>query len=352
MTHTANVAIDRSGTAPGAPLVSVVVPAFNVEGYIGDALRSLRAQTVQDIEIIVVDDGSTDGTASVAREHAAQDARIRVISRTNPSGRPSIARNIGLREARGRYIALLDADDTSISARMESGVHAMQRTGALFAFADMQRYFEATKTLAPAGTLATANFRKLAASYLEPIVGDVYLCTENFPAFLLTYVAINTSTVMFDRELLTLEPVWFDESLVCFEDLDLWMRWGEHTRIVFIDQVHVIMRKHAASLTASKPLDTRMDGIAVRRAHLRRLRPRLSREEIAAAERNIGELQFHVAYAHWCAGEGHRARSWFADSWRSRPTAAAALGYLKAFVPRTAVLGLFSGVRAQGNPEG
>ena len=64
-----------------------------------------------------------------------------------------------------------------------------------------------------------------------------------------------------------------------------------------------------------------------------------------AAERNIGELQFHVAYAQWCAGHGQRARKWFLESWRSRATTAAALGYVKAFVPRAGALDLVASVR-------
>ena len=137
---------------------------------------------------------------------------------------------------------------------------------------------------------------------LEHVDGTLYLCRPSFPGFLFTFIAVNTSTVVFDRRLLELEPSMFDESLVCFEDVDLWFRFAEHTRFAFIDEIHTIMRKHAASITASNPLGTRLDGIRVRRAHLERLRGRMSPEEVAAALRTISELQFHVAYAQWCAG--------------------------------------------------
>jgi glycosyltransferase involved in cell wall biosynthesis len=347
-----NESVDARQSHQPDPLVSVIVPAYDAAGYLGAALDSLRAQTVRNLEIIVIDDGSRDDTAAIARQHASEDPRVRVLSHEKPSGRPAKARNAGLRMARGKYIALLDADDTSIPTRLESCVRAMELTGARFAFADMQRFYADTGTLAPAGTLALADFRKQAAPYLEHVSGDVYLCSRSFAAFLLTYVAIVTSTVMFARELLSAERIWFDESLVCFEDLDLWMRWADHTRFVFVDEVQVIMRKHSASLTASYPLETRMDGIAVRRKHLRRLAPMLSAAEVMAAERNIGELQFHVAYAQWCAGRGQHARKWFRDSWRSRASTAAALGYLKAFVPRAGALELLSSLRRHVAPEG
>jgi len=336
---------DASRSARPDPLVSVVVPAFNAAAYLGAALESLRAQTVRELEIIVVDDGSSDDTAAIARRHASEDPRVRVISLEKPSGRPASARNAGIRAARGSYIALLDADDTCIPTRVETQVRAMQRTGSGFAFADVQRLYVDTGTLAPGGTLALAGFRQRAAPYLEHVADDVYLCSQSFGAFLLTYVAIVTSTVMFSRDLLAVEQTWFDETLVCFEDLDLWMRWADHTRFVFVNEIQVIMRKHSASLTGSQPLETRIDGIAVRRKHLQRLGPVLSASEREAAERNISELQFHVAYAQWCAGRGHHARKWFLDSWRSRATTAAALGYLKAFVPRAGALGVLASVR-------
>jgi glycosyltransferase involved in cell wall biosynthesis len=347
-----NASIDERQSPASPPLVSVIVPAYNAGAYLGAALTSLRAQTLRDLEIIVIDDGSADDTAAVARRHAADDPRVRVITHEKPSGRPAKARNAGLRVARGKYIALLDADDTSTATRLESGVRAMELTGARFAFADMQRLFEATGTLAPAGTLALEDFLARGAPYIERVSGNVYLCTPGFAAFLLTYIAIATSTVMFARDLLSEEPLWFDESIVCFEDLDLWMRWAAHTRFVYIHEVHVIVRKHSESLTASNPLETRMDGIAVRQKHLRRLASTLSAHEIRAARQNISELQFHVAYAQWCAGHGRRARSWFRDSWRSRATTAAAMGYLKSFIPRTAAVALLSVVRRRLDPGG
>ena len=333
-----SVDFDMPSALPPQPLVSVVVPAFNAASYLGGAIDSLRAQTISDIEIIVVDDGSGDDTLAVANRYAALDARVRVIARGTPSGKPSVARNQALAAARGRYIAFLDADDSSISTRLESAVHALTLTGALFAFSDKRRSYEDTGDLAPESTLAAARFIEKAAPYLERVSDGVYLCRPNFPAFLLTFIAINTSTVIFDRELLALEPSWFDESLVCFEDVDLWFRWAEHTRVAFVNEVHTIMRKHSASITASNPVATRIDGIAVRRAHLARLRGRLSPPEIAAAEQNISELQFHVAYEKWVAGDSRGARAWFLDSWRTKRTALALIGYTKALVPRSRTL--------------
>ena len=94
-----------------SPVVSVIVPAYNAARFIGEALTSLRNQTLADIEIIVIDDASTDDTAEHVERAALIDPRIRLLRQLTNAG-PSAARNRGFAEACGRWIALLDADDT------------------------------------------------------------------------------------------------------------------------------------------------------------------------------------------------------------------------------------------------
>jgi glycosyltransferase involved in cell wall biosynthesis len=88
------------------PLISCIVPAYDSERYLGEALDSILAQTYRPIEIIVADDGSTDQTAAIAARHAAG---ARYVSQ--PTAGPSSTRNLGLRAALGTFVAFLDADD-------------------------------------------------------------------------------------------------------------------------------------------------------------------------------------------------------------------------------------------------
>lgn len=90
-------------------LVSVIIPAFNAAQTIDETLRSVRSQTWRDLEIIVVDDGSTDATAEHVGRHVAEDPRIRLVS--IPNGGVAAARNRGIAEANGEFIAPVDADD-------------------------------------------------------------------------------------------------------------------------------------------------------------------------------------------------------------------------------------------------
>ena len=91
-------------------LVSVIVPVYNVEPYLKDCLDSIIAQSYSDIEIILVDDGSKDGSAKICDEYAVKDSRIRVLHKAN--GGVSKARNAGLDMAQGEFVTFIDGDDT------------------------------------------------------------------------------------------------------------------------------------------------------------------------------------------------------------------------------------------------
>lgn len=90
-------------------LVSVITPCYNGEKYLADTIESVIAQTYPNWEMFIVDDGSSDGSASLAESYAARDSRIVAMRQRNKGS--AAARNKGIRHARGQYIALLDADD-------------------------------------------------------------------------------------------------------------------------------------------------------------------------------------------------------------------------------------------------
>jgi glycosyltransferase involved in cell wall biosynthesis len=115
--------------APAADggLVSVVIPAFNEADHLATSIGSVLAQTWRNLEVIVVDDGSTDGTAEFVRQLA--EPRVRLVRQPVNRG-PSAARNRGLLTARGRWIAFLDADDAWRPEKISRQLQAMQRTNA------------------------------------------------------------------------------------------------------------------------------------------------------------------------------------------------------------------------------
>lgn len=110
------------------PVVSVIVPAYNASATLGRCLETLRSQTLADIEIVVIDDGSTDDTLALAREAARDDTRIRIAEQ--PHGGRAAARNTGLATACGRYVGFVDADDEAMPRMFEVLLSRAQQTGA------------------------------------------------------------------------------------------------------------------------------------------------------------------------------------------------------------------------------
>ncbi len=110
------------------PVVSVIMPVYNSEKYLPDAIESVLGQTFPDFELILVDDGSPDGSGEVCDAYAARDARVRVIHREN--GGISAARNTGIDAATGEYIAFIDNDDKYCPDLLEAAVGAAREEGA------------------------------------------------------------------------------------------------------------------------------------------------------------------------------------------------------------------------------
>jgi hypothetical protein len=105
--------------------VSIVIPLYNKAPYVERALESIRVQTFSDFEVIVVDDGSTDGGASIVEQYS--DRRLRLIKQSNAG--PGPARNAGIARGQGDFIAFLDADDEWLPTYLEEGVEALEKLG-------------------------------------------------------------------------------------------------------------------------------------------------------------------------------------------------------------------------------
>lgn len=118
------------------PLISVIIPAYNTQDYLPHCLDSLLCQTLPDFELLLIDDGSTDGTAAVADRYAEDDNRVKVIRKEN--GGVSSARNRGLEVARGEFITFVDSDDTVLPTYLEKLHAALCETNAAIAAANWQ----------------------------------------------------------------------------------------------------------------------------------------------------------------------------------------------------------------------
>lgn len=145
--------MDRTGKQEKSPLVSVVMPAYNAESYIETAVRSVMEQTVRNWELIILDDGSRDGTCAIARRLAAEDGRIRFLRNPENMG-VAKTRNRGIALCAGQYVALLDSDDVWHPDKLEKQLARMTQTGAQLCYTSY--------------AIVGADGKKVKADYLVP----------------------------------------------------------------------------------------------------------------------------------------------------------------------------------------
>lgn len=200
------------------PIVSVIVPTHNRAHYLGDALGSLRDQTLGEIEIIVVDDGSTDGTPALLAGFG--DDRLVIVRHAVNRGIPA-ARNSGLERASGRFLAWLDSDDIARPDRLE------RQVAYLSAHPDTAMIGCCAGKIDPAG-------RRIAGTRVPPFDGDA------IQAWLLFRSAFQQSSIMGRSEILKAFPYRLANP-VC-EDYDVFLRLGaaghrlENLPLVLIDR--------------------------------------------------------------------------------------------------------------------
>lgn len=114
-------------------LVSIVIPVYNAEKYIEEAIQCILNQTYQEWEIIFVDDGSSDESLSIIEEYLKKEKRMHLYQNSENRG-PAYTRNRGIKKAQGRYLAYLDADDLWDADKLEKQVRFMQKKGCAFSF--------------------------------------------------------------------------------------------------------------------------------------------------------------------------------------------------------------------------
>lgn len=142
--------------------MSIIIPAFNAEDYVGSAIRTGLAQTIAGLEVIVIDDGSTDSTGSVAEREATRDQRVQVHRMARNSG-VSAARNRGFALARGRWIAVLDSDDLMAPDRLERLVEEGERHEADIVADNLVRFYSPEGDLRP--VLALTSDQTISAEH-------------------------------------------------------------------------------------------------------------------------------------------------------------------------------------------
>ena len=155
-----------------APLVGVVIPAWGVEEWLDDCIRSLLAQTHTKWEAVIVDDGSVDRTGEIADEWARRDVRISVVHTVN--GGLGAARNLGVLQARGDYLAFLDSDDVLPPTAYADLVAALEESGSDFATGSIVRWEDGRLTEPPWMRRLHRPLRGARIEQRPEVLGDVF----------------------------------------------------------------------------------------------------------------------------------------------------------------------------------
>ena len=228
------------------PAVSVVVPLYNAEEYISTCVKSLLSQSFDDIEILVVDDGSTDrGVESLG--DLVNDYRLRVFSQEN-SGGPAKPRNVGIAEARGEFVFFFDADDVADKTKIERTVEAFESAGPAFGMAATDfRLVDDSGNVLESSYLR--NFDKI-AEMMDDAGRNPILSLDSAAAYdlLLKGNFVGTSSVAVRKSVLA-DCGGFDETLANGDDYDFWLRIVRHYGLLLLGTCTHSYRKQSQSIS-------------------------------------------------------------------------------------------------------
>lgn len=203
-----------------SPIVSVIIPTFNYDKFIGEALKSVFEQTLKDFEIIVIDDGSTDNTKEIVESFGE---KVRYFYQ--PRKGPASARNKGIRESKGVFVAFLDADDVWLPTKLEKQVNL---------FGDNPRL----------GMALTDNFLfDEAGIYRDYVNKKRYLLTGDVVANIFINSGVVTPTVMVRRDVFDKVGL-FEENLYIAEDDNMWIRIAVEYEVGIVDESLAKIRDH------------------------------------------------------------------------------------------------------------
>ena len=232
--------VRATGVDLAKPDVSVIVPCFNQARFLVDAVESVRSQTMRNWECVIIDDGSTDDTSTVARSLAASDPRLVVLNQPNRG--LSGARNAGLSQARGRYVQFLDADDLITPSKLEAQLSALSGSAGLALSYSDYRYCPQNDVTA---TASRDNFAPPRFVTSKPL-WDIASRWE-------TEFSIPAHCFLFDARFFTERGISFDESLPNHEDWDCWMRvFALEPLVTHVPGPLAIYRLHDEAMTKDR----------------------------------------------------------------------------------------------------
>lgn len=227
------------------PLVSIIMPVFNSERYLKLAIDSILEQTYENIELLIVDDGSTDKSVQIIRTFSS--SKIRFFQNEKNIG-VSATRNKMINLSKGKYIALMDSDDISPKYRIEKQVNFLENNiqygliGGHYERFNDDRFFKKSKV------------------HKHSLIQEENQVKLNFLG------SIAAPTAMFRASIVKINNLYFDVNLKIAEDYDFWRKIGLFTKVTNINEVLIYYRKHSNNTMNKKELAYVYTVIAIRKS--------------------------------------------------------------------------------------
>ena len=232
-------------TTPNSkPRVTVIIPSFNTALYLAATLASVQAQTFQDFEVIMVDDGSTDATLTIMQDFAAHHAHCKIIP-LRPNQGIVAARNAALSQACGEYIAMLDGDDIWMPDALAVRLHIARQHPSADVIATDFAWFETELPTQLIGRVGLGQRSKRAFGN-SLITREPALLNDPFELVATTHFAWTGATLVRRAAMTAIKN--FDPAFKGAEDTLLWLRLAQQGAFVFVPQITALYRQRPGSL--------------------------------------------------------------------------------------------------------
>jgi glycosyltransferase involved in cell wall biosynthesis len=309
--------------------VSVIIPTYNGAGFIAQTVESVLAQTLPDLELIVVNDGSTDATEQVLKQFCD---KLRVVSGKR-KGIPA-ARNVGLRASGGRYVCFLDHDDLWMPQKLSRQLELFEKDVEIgFSFTDYETFgdpapyqkgFEENGGKVrelPREEIGPRAFKILSESLFVDMVNGALPCW--------------TSTIMMRRSVFEFVGP-FDEALLINDDTQMWLRFAKQCRFAYVDEPLAKQRVRNSSTSLAMAMERKhTDSILM----FERLREwvELTPAESRAVQSRMAGLCMGLGYLEFTEGRLRSAGAQFRKSLRLRFSTWTLAYYLLTFLPASGI---------------
>ena len=231
-----------------APLISIIIPAYNCARFLEQTLNGILAQTLTAWECVIIDDGSGDETAAIAKRFTCEDSRFRVFAQ--PNGGPSVARNHGFQvsNAASRYVTFMDSDDVWLPHALQTLLEEIERHPDAIGAHGLGEYIDAQGNVVNPGEYAERGRQRMGFDGKNFRLWDLAQPTS--------FAVLSQGNVLFPPGLVLArrsaydKAGSFDESFKGPEDWDMLIRLSRHGDLRFVNEVILLYRRHDSNLGA------------------------------------------------------------------------------------------------------